>query len=101
MTNTPNQTEPKSDFAEWCVMTHARPTITNALRSWGLRDAANWLEKADSLSALKMAALDADATVRKYIRFVPLRRDLSNALNTLHAAATFAARGDAANTGAI
>jgi hypothetical protein len=88
-------------FSEWCVLTHARPVIVEALRLWRLNDAASWVESAPSLPALKLMALDADEMVRRHIRFVPLRRDLSNALNTLHAAATFALRGDAVNTAAI
>ena len=88
-------------FATWCVMVHARPVLVRALRAWGLGTAANSLERAASLTALRLVALDADADVRKTIRFVPLRRDLSNALNTLHAAATFASRGDSANTAVV
>src|SRR5258708_1517771 len=88
-------------FATWCVMVHARPLLIRALRAWGLGTAAAALERAGSLTALKMAALDADADVRKYISFGPLRRDLSNALNTLHAAATFTLRGDSANAAVV
>jgi len=88
-------------FATWCVMVHARPLLIRALRAWGLVTAASALERAGSLAALRMAALDADAEVRKTISFGPLRRDLSNALNTLHAASTFASRGDSANTAVV
>jgi hypothetical protein len=88
-------------FATWCVMVHARPVLVRALRAWGLGTSACAIERAASLTALRMVALDVDADVRKTIRFVPLRRDLSNALNTLHAAATFASRGDAANTAVV
>lgn len=88
-------------FAAWCVMTHARPALINALRSWGLADAAQSLEKAESLGALKGAATEADATVRQKIRFGPLRRDLSSAAGIMQAAITFATRGDADNTAAV
>src|SRR5712692_8919227 len=88
-------------FATWCVMVHARPVLIRALRVWGLGTAASALERAASLTALRLVALDVDADVRKTIRFVPLRRDLSNALNTLHAAATFASRGDSANAAVV
>src|SRR5579859_6967271 len=88
-------------FARWCVMVHARPMLVQALRAWGLGTCSIAIERAGSLTALKMAALDANAEVRQTIRFGPLRRDLSSAANTLHAAATFASRGDAANTAAV
>lgn len=88
-------------FAMWCVMVHARPVLIRALKVWGLASAASAIERAASLSALRLVALDADADVRKTIRFGPLRRDLSHALNTLHAAATFAARGDSDNAAVV
>src|SRR5215813_11186168 len=95
--------EPGGDkaFAAWCVMTHARPALVRALRAWGLGGAADKLEQAASLSALKIIVMDVDSEVRKVIRFVPLRRDLAHAANTLHAAATFAARGDSGNAAAV
>jgi hypothetical protein len=82
-------------------MTHARPTLVQALRTWGLGKAVRAIEDAPSLGALKLMAFDAYAQVRRSIRFRPVRRDLFHALNTLHAAATFAGRGDAENTAAV
>ncbi len=88
-------------LAAWCVMTHARPALVHALRAWGMGETAAAIEGAQSLSALKRLAADADAQVRNRIVFAPLRRDLSHAATTLQAAATFATRGDVENTAAI
>ncbi len=82
-------------------MTHARPALVQALRAWGLGKAARDIEEAASLAALKLTAFDAYSQVRRATRFGPVRRDLSQALNTLHAAATFAGRGDVENTAAL
>jgi hypothetical protein len=88
-------------FATWCVMEHARPYLVRTLEIWGLETAAAGLQNAPSLSALKFAAMDADEQIRHWIKFRPLRRDLANAANTLHAAGTFALRGDAVNTAVV
>ncbi|MCC7452463.1 MAG: hypothetical protein IT324_33995 [Anaerolineae bacterium] len=88
-------------FATWCVMTHARPVLIDALREWGLQDIANAIEQAPSLAALRFVVRDADRHIRQHIVFGPLRRDLARAVNTLHIATTFAARGDAENTAAV
>jgi hypothetical protein len=88
-------------LAAWLVLTHARPALVDALRAWGLRDTADAIEQARSLSSLKRLAADADAQIRARIRFAPLRRDLSHAAVTLQAAATFAMRGDIENTAAV
>ncbi len=88
-------------FSVWCVMQHARPVLAQALRAWGLQDAATSIEATHSLNALKLTVLDAYEIVMRSIYFWPVRRDLSKALNTLHAAATFASRGDSTNTAAI
>jgi hypothetical protein len=88
-------------FAFWCVMDHARPVVIDALRAWHMETLADPIAKAPSLASLRLAATDADIAVRGRIGFDPLRRDLSHAINTLHAAATFAARGDAENTAAV
>ena len=88
-------------FATWCVMTHARPVLIDALRLWGLQDIANAIEQAPSLAALRFVVRDADRHIRERIAFEPLRRDLARAVNTLNIAATFAARGDAENTAAV
>lgn len=88
-------------FATWCVMAHARPYLVRTLEVWGLYTAAAGLEQAASLSALKYAAMDADEQIRRWIKFRPLRRGLTNAANTLHAAGTFALRGDAVNTAVV
>ncbi len=88
-------------FAEWCVMKHARPALVQALRAWGLGKAARDIENSTSLAALKLTVFDAYAQARRSIRFGPARRDLSHALNTLHAAATFAGRADVENTAAV
>lgn len=80
-------------------MTHARPELVHALQSWGF--AATNLEHAASLNALKMAAKDLHTEIDHHIVFGPLRRDLSHAISTLQAAATFAGRGDAENTAAV
>ena len=82
-------------------MTHARPVLVGALRAWRLTAAAAEIERASSLTALKMLVSDADAEIRRKIVFVPLRRDLSHATATLQAAITFATRGDAENTAAV
>jgi hypothetical protein len=87
--------------AAWYVMDHARPEMVKALRAWGMRRAASEVEQAASLPVLKIACVDADVRVRQRIVFPPLRRDLSHALATLQAAATFAARGDVENTAAV
>ena len=89
------------EFAYWCVMTHARPVLVATLRAWHLADLADPIDRARSLSALRFTTTDADAEIRRRIGFDPLRRDLSHAVNTLHAAATFAARGDAENAAAV
>jgi hypothetical protein len=88
-------------FATWCVMNHARPVVLDALRQWGLREAADVMEQAASLTALKQAAMFADDSIRQRIGFRPVRRNLSNAVRTLQAAATFASRGDAPNAAAV
>jgi hypothetical protein len=88
-------------IAAWCVMEHARPVLVKALRAWGMGRAASEVGQAASLSVLKIACVDADVQVYKRIVFPPLRRDLSHALATLQAAATFAARGDVENTAAV
>jgi len=91
-------------FSTWCVMQHARPAIAAALRAWGLEESAHALEITHSLGALKLATLDAYERVMRstlFALFWPVRRDLANALNTLHAAATFAGRGDSLNTAAV
>ena len=99
--------DPQSDkvsykaFATWCVMDHARPVAMHALRTWGLGEAADVMAQAASLSALKQAAMFADDSIRHKIGFRPVRRNLSNAVRTLQAAATFASRGDAANASAV
>ena len=94
-------TDRPSVTASWLVMSHARPPLVDALRSWGLSEIAAAMEQARSLSALKRLAADADAQVRERIIFAPLRRDLSHAVTTLQAAATFATRGDIENTAAV
>src|SRR5258708_2509553 len=96
-----NEASGGKTFATWCVMTHARPALVSAPRAWGPGGTANKLEQAAALNALKKAAMDIASEVRKVIRFVPLRRDLAHAANTLHAAATFASRGDGGNTAAV
>jgi hypothetical protein len=88
-------------FAEWCIMSHARPALVEVLRAWGLPGAAAEIEQAASLSAVRLLASDVITLVRKAIVFVPLRRDLSHAATTLQVAATFAARSDAENTAAV
>ncbi len=95
-----NQADGKA-FATWCVMTHARPVLVDALRTWGLKDAASAIEKASSLAALRANAAHADVQIRQHIAFTPLRRDLSKAVTTLQAAITFAVRGDAENAAAV
>jgi hypothetical protein len=82
-------------------MNHARPALVSALRAWGLQAPATAIERAASLTALKVLAADADAEIRHKIVFVPLRRDLSHAATTLQAAITFATRGDAENAAAV
>src|SRR2546423_12712721 len=88
-------------FSGWCVMAHARPALLEALRAWGLSEAAARLEQAASLNALRLLAGGVTDLIRKQIRFIPLRRDLSHAAMTLQVAATFAARGDAENNAAV
>lgn len=88
-------------FATWCVMTHARPVLIAALRAWRLHDVAAAIERAASLTALRMAVRDADFAVRQRIFLGPPRRDLFSATSTLLAAITFARRGDAENTAAV
>jgi hypothetical protein len=82
-------------------MSHARPALVGALRAWGLAKAASDIEQTASLGALKLTVFDAYTQVRQSIRFGPARRDLCHAINTLHAAATFAGRGDVENTAAV
>jgi hypothetical protein len=82
-------------------MTHARPVLIDALRAWGLNDAATNIERATSLGALKGASSEAAAAIRRAIIFLPLRRDLFQAAKTLQVASTFAVRGDAQNTSAV
>jgi hypothetical protein len=88
-------------FATWCVMDHARPVIIHALRRWKLMEAADVLENAPSLAALRAGTQYADAQIKRRIAFTPVRRNLSNAVRTLQAAATFATRGDAVNASAL
>ncbi len=85
-------------FARWCVLNHARPAVVEALRAWGLSEAATQIEDAPSLSALKAILAEVETSVRRHIRFGPLRRNLLNGIRSLQNAATFASRGDAENT---
>jgi hypothetical protein len=82
-------------------MSHARSALVGALRAWELAKSAKAIEDTASLGALKLTVFDAYTQVRQSIHFGPVRRDLCHAINTLHAAATFAGRGDVENTAAV
>lgn len=99
---TPDLPSPAAErrFARWCVLHHARPELARALRAWGLNRAAQDIEQAASLAALRLVASDAEPSIRG-LWFAPPRRDLVRALRMLRAAATLAGHSDPASAAAV
>jgi hypothetical protein len=83
------------------VLDHARLPVVDLLRDLGFRQHADDLANAPSLSALRYIATDISDSVRRQIRFGPLRRATSSAVSALHSAALLGLHGDAQNASVI
>jgi hypothetical protein len=87
--------------ADRLVLDHARPPVVALLRDLGMRQQADDLTNAPSLSALRYVAATMRPALRARIRFRPLRRATMSAVSALHSAALLGLRGDAENAAVI
>ena len=83
-----------SALAEQLVMDHARPVVVALLRDMRMRDQAEQLAAAPSLTALRFAAAGISHDVRRRVRFAPLRRAAAGAVTALHSAALLGLHSD-------
>jgi hypothetical protein len=90
-------TAAQCDLATRLVVEHTCPPVVALLYDLGFPRFAGDLETARSLSAVRYVAADMGATLRRRIRFRPLRSATTGAVSALHGAALLGLRGDVEN----